>query len=483
MTLLSIGIILYVVLLILVCLRIIYDTKNTTKTVAYLLVAIFIPVFGILLYFTFGINYRKHKLFSEKIANDQAMMKKLKENIMAYTKASLQRNDPALQDNEELANLLLNDIFSPLTSRNQVKLLVNGENKFKEVLTALKEAKHHIHIAYYIYKDDIIGKKIEDILIQKAKEGVQVRFIYDDFGSRSIRKTLVRRLREAGVQAYPFFKVLFILLANRLNYRNHRKIIIIDGQTAFVGGINVSDAYINNEKDQKKLFWRDTHMRIDGPGVYYLQYLFLTDWNFSSEENVQPNEAYFPEPKTEGKGAMVQIASSGPDSTYPTILYSLLAAMALGKKEILITTPYFIPGESMLDAITIAALSGLKIKILVPLKCDIPLVNAAARSYYEDLLNAGVEIYLYQKGFVHAKSVVVDGNLAIVGTANMDFRSFDLNFEVNAIVYDEKFAGEVRDVFYEDLKFAKKIDPEAWRNRHIWVQLGEKVARLFSPIL
>jgi cardiolipin synthase len=180
---------------------------------------------------------------------------------------------------------------------------------------------------------------------------------------------------------------------------------------------------------------------------------------------------------------MVQIASSGPDSTYPTILYSLLAAMALGKEEILITTPYFIPGETMLDAITIAALSGLKVKILVPEKCDIPLVNSAARSYYEDLLNAGVEIYLYQKGFVHAKSVVVDGNLAIVGTANMDFRSFDLNFEVNAIVYDEVFAGKVRDVFYEDLKFARKIDPEKWSNRPIFKQLGEKVARLFSPIL
>jgi len=273
------------------------------------------------------------------------------------------------------------------------------------------------------------------------------------------------------------------LLANRLNYRNHRKIIIIDGCTAFVGGINVSDAYINSDQNEKKLFWRDTHMRIDGPGVYYLQYLFITDWNFCSDENLQPGDAYFPQTIRKDNGALVQIASSGPDSTYPTILFSLLAAMSLGREEILITTPYFIPGESMLDAITIASLSGLKVKILVPEKCDIPLVNSAARSYYEDLLNAGVEIYLYQKGFVHAKSVVIDGKLAIVGTANMDFRSFDLNFEVNGIVYDEKFASEVRDVFFEDLKYARKIDPEQWSNRPFFVQLGEKIARLFSPIL
>lgn len=483
MTLVTIVLILYVIILAGVCLRIIYDTRNTTKTVAYLLVSIFIPVFGILFYFSFGINYRKHKLFKTKNDNDTRMLKTLKEMILTTTSASLAKNEPQLGENEELAHLLLNDIFSPLTSRNKVKLLINGENKFKEVIQRLREAKDHIHIAYYIYKDDKIGRMIEDILIQKAKEGVKVRFIYDDYGSRSIRKTLVERLKAGGVQAYPFYKILFILLANRLNYRNHRKIIIVDGETAFVGGINVSDTYINSEDQPKKLFWRDTHMRIDGPGVYYLQYLFLSDWNFCCKEDVQPNKKLFPEFSLDKPGALVQIASSGPDSNYPTILYALLAAMSIGREEILITTPYFIPGESMIDAIMIASLSGLKVRLLVPKKCDIPFVNSAARSYYEELLDAGVEIYLYQKGFVHAKSVVVDGKVAIVGTANMDFRSFDLNFEVNAIVYDETFAKEVRDVFYEDLRFAQKIDPVAWKKRPFHRQLGERVARLFSPIL
>src|SRR5690606_1891959 len=240
MTFPTIVIFLYVLLVIFVCLRIIYDTRNTTKTVAYLLVSIFIPVFGILFYFSFGINYRKHKLFRDKNDSDIRMLKKLREMILSTTSASLDDHEPRLGENEELAHLLLNDIFSPLTSGNKVKLLINGENKFKEVIECLKSAKHHIHIAYYIYRDDEIGRIIEDILVQKAKEGVEVRFIYDDYGSRSIRKTLVKRLRQGGVMAYPFYKILFILLANRLNYRNHRKIIIVDGQTAFVGGINVS---------------------------------------------------------------------------------------------------------------------------------------------------------------------------------------------------------------------------------------------------
>jgi len=476
--------IIYTIVLVLTCLRIVYDTQSTTKTLAYLLFAIFVPVAGIVFYFLFGTNYRSKKMYSKKLFQNDEMAVKLKKDLYHNSKQVFEESDAAVQGNKELAYMLLNDTFSPLTAHNRVRLLINGENKFPEVLKALQEAKNHIHLEYYIYENDEIGRAIEKVLIRKAKEGVAVRFIYDDFGSRSIRKNLVRRLRANGVKAFPFLKVYFILFANRLNYRNHRKIIVVDGHTAFVGGINVSSRYTNNG-DSQKLYWRDTHLRIDGPGVQYLQYLFLCDWNFCANDKLYPDQLFFPNENTlPGKGdKIVQIAASGPDSETPAILFSILQAINLATKEILITSPYFIPGESLMDALVIASLSGISVKLLVPGVSDSTLVNFAARSYYGDLLKAGVEIYRYTKGFVHAKTLVSDGKVAIVGTANMDFRSFDLNFEVNAIVYDIETASQLRHVFYDDLKNAQKIDALEWASRSKFRQLMEKTARLVSPLL
>ena len=475
----------YIIILILVCLRIIYDTRSTTKTLAYLLFAIFVPFAGMIFYFLFGINYRNREMYSKKLLQNDELAKKVHKELYEYSRQTFLKGEAALQSNKELAYMLVKDINSPLTGNNMVKLLVNGENKFPEVLEALSRAKHHIHIEYYIYEDDKIGRAIEEILIQKAKEGVEVRFIYDDFGSRSIRKKLVKRLKAGGVKAFPFLKIYFIAFANRLNYRNHRKIIVVDGYTAFVGGINISDRYINDSVTQNKLYWRDTHLRIDGPGVRHLQYLFLCDWNFCANKKLQPDKVFFPDKDSypvQGN-KVVQIASSGPDSAKPTILFSLLQAINLATKEILITSPYFIPGESLLDALIIASLSGVSVKLLVPGISDSFIVNAAAKSYYNDLLDAGVEIYLYNKGFVHAKTMVTDQKVAIVGTANMDFRSFDLNFEVNAIVYDSEIAEELTEVFYEDLKDAERIAAAAWKTRSICKQMLEKMARLVSPML
>ncbi|MEO6682620.1 MAG: cardiolipin synthase [Ginsengibacter sp.] len=474
----------YVVIVILVCLKIIGDTRSVTKTFAYVLFVVFVPVVGILFYFFFGNNYRNKKIYSKRIFEGTDLAEKLREKVYLYSKKTIQENKEAVQANKELAMLLLKDIGSPLTPYNSVKILLNGENKFPEVLEVLRSAKHHIHIEYYIYEDDEIGREIENILIQKVAEGVQVRFIYDDFGSRSIRKTLARRLREGNVSAFPFYKINYIAFANRINYRNHRKIIVVDGITGFVGGVNISDRYING-KNKDQLFWRDTHLRIDGPGVQFLQNLFVADWNFCANKRLQPTAEFFPGmevySKTENK--IVQIAAGGPDSQSPTILYSILQAINLATKEILITTPYFIPGESLMDALSMAALSGIKVKLLVPGVSDSKLVNAASRAYYGDLLRVGVDIYLYWKGFVHAKTLVADNKIAIVGTANMDIRSFDLNFEVNALVYDTEIAMQLSDIFYQDLEHAEKIDPVAWNTRRWHHQLWEKFVRLFSPLM
>ena len=448
---------------------------------AYLLLILFIPIAGIIFYILFGVNYWKIKLYNKKSATDENLLTRLKNEMKVYSNAVVSPSELPADDSRELALMLKKELKSPLTRRNSVKLLINGEEKFPEMLEALRNAKHHIHIEYYIYEHDEIGQQVNNILIQKAKEGVQVRFIYDDFGSPNINKKTEREMKAAGIEIFPFQKVLFYLLANRLNYRNHRKIVVIDGQTAFTGGINVSDKYINNKPG--KLFWRDTHLRIDGPGVFYLQYLFLTNWNFCSGKIIMPEEPHFSMPAVYKDDRFVQVAASGPDSDQPSVLFSLLQAIYLAKKEILITTPYFIPGDSILEAIRIAALSGLSVKMLVPGICDSRLVNAASKSYYEDLLCAGVEIYRYQKGFVHAKTLVTDGSLSIIGTANMDYRSFELNFEVNVLVYDREFSEKLRDVFFQDIEEAEKIDKDSWCKRSAYQQLPERVARLFSHVL
>jgi len=477
--------IVYIIVVVLVCLRIIYDTRTNAKTLAYLLLVVFLPFFGIFFYLSFGTNYRKRKIYSKKLIKDETVAKKLRADIFQYSKQNFEQADPAIQFTRELALMLVKDSMSPLTANNDVKLLINGENKFPSVIDALHSAKEHIHIEYYIYEDDEIGRAIENILIQKAQEGVTVRFIYDDFGSRSVRRKLVPRMKKLGVKAFPFYKVIFIVAANRINYRNHRKIIVVDGKVGFVGGINVSDRYINKLNTEGNLYWRDTHLRIEGPGVLHLQHIFLGDWNFCANDNVQLNETYFPKSSSyPAKGnKIVQIAASGPDSDTPTILFSILQAINLASTEILITTPYFIPGESTLDALIIASLGGVSVKLLVPGISDSKIVNAAARSYYDDLLSAGVEIYLYKKGFVHAKSLVADKKIAMVGTANMDHRSFDLNFEVNAIVYDQEIGTALSNVFYEDLKDAEQIDIYKWKKRAWYKQLTEKIARLVSPLL
>ncbi|MES2376190.1 MAG: cardiolipin synthase [Bacteroidota bacterium] len=471
--------ILYVLLVLFVCSKVLYDIRSTSKTFAYLLVVILIPGIGIIIYFAVGANYRKNKLYSKKIVRDNRVLAELRQKIVNESEKALDSGEPELKNHRKLAMLLLND-NSPLTGNNKVKLLLNGEEKFPEVLKALRAAKHHIHLEYYIFEDGDIADQIKDVLLQKAAEGVKIRFIYDDFGSRSIRKEFVRELIDTGVEAYPFYRIWFIALSNRTNYRNHRKIIVIDGHTAFVGGINISDRYINNKP--KQLFWRDTHVMITGPGIYYLQYLFICDWNFCAEQNLPIEPDYFSSDGTKGD-AIVQIAASGPDSDNPTIMYSLLETIGLAQEELLITSPYFIPGEPILDALCVAALGGVKVKLLVPDKSDSRLVNAAARSYYATLLEAGVEIYLYQKGFVHSKTLVSDGQLAIVGTANMDHRSFELNFEVNCMIYDDKIAAQLRRTFADDIKDAKQINAKSWAKRTLFKQLPEKLCRLLSPLL
>ena len=473
---------LYVLAIIAVCVKIIYETRSSSKTLAYLLLTIFLPVLGAIIYFSVGLNYRKRKLYDKKIIKDTQLQLQIQERISLAYEKQIKEAAPSLKQFEKLAQLSIKNSWSPLAGENEVKLLINGEQKFVEVVAALKAATHHIHLEYYIFEDDYIGHLIKDILIEKARAGVQVRLIYDDFGSRSIRRDIIPELIEAGVEAFPFYRVLFLALANRLNYRNHRKIIVIDGHTAFTGGINVSDRYINNEAAEQR-YWRDTHLKIVGPGIYYLQYIFIGDWNFCSGQYLAPNQKYFNLEPSGTQDVTVQVVASGPDSEQSTILLSLLSAISLADKEICITTPYFIPGDSLLDALTMAVLSGVNVTLLVPDRSDSIFVDWASSSYFADLLAAGVRIFRYTKGFIHAKTMVVDEQLCIVGTANMDYRSFDLNFEVNTLIYNNTLACQLKDVFENDLKDSVELKLDEWEQRPWYKQLPERLARLLSPLL
>lgn len=475
---------LYLLLLFFVCLRIVYDTRSVSKSLAYLLFAIFVPFVGMAFYFSFGINYRKRKIYSKKLLMNEAVKYEFQRQMKEIEKRLSVSDNEVILESRSLIRLLSNphSANAYLLPNNDARVLNNGEEAFPMLIAELQKAKCHIHMEYYIFEDDGIGNEIKDILIEKARQGVEVRFIYDDFGSKSIRRTIVRELRAAGVKAFPFNEVKLIFLANRLNYRNHRKIVVIDGLTSFTGGINIGDRYRN--VPGSRLYWRDCHVMIKGYASLALQQVFLSDWNFCSGKNLKVDQKYFPPDNAlQQGGADVQVVSSGPDSDLPYILYSVLQSIKLAKDEILLTTPYYIPDDSLQESLIIAALSGVTVKLLVPRRGDSRIVNLAGQAYFEDLLRAGVQVYLYGKGFVHSKTFVVDRKFASIGTANLDLRSFDLNFENSVIIYDEPIARQLADVFDQDLRDAEPINYGRWARRSNIRKFVERLIRLVSPFM
>ncbi|MGB3073951.1 MAG: cardiolipin synthase [Chitinophagales bacterium] len=470
----------FILITIRVAVKVILDTQNSTKTLAYLLIIFFLPFIGIIIYFTFGMNYRKNKLYKKKLFKNKELRDRLRQWAYTETSENQELYATTIGNKQGLVSLLLKDSFSPLSNTNSVELLINGEQKFPVVLNALEQAEQYIHIEYYIYDDDEIGNLIKDLLIRKAKAGVTVRLIYDDFGSHGIKKKIVKELRDGGVDARPFYEIKFFFLANRYNYRDHRKTIIVDGKVGFIGGINISDKYINDRP--KPLFWRDTHLKISGECIYSLQYLFISNWNFCCDNELDLVPEFFP-PVRNQHNKLVQIVGSGPDSDRASIMLSFFTAIATAQTELFITSPYFVPNESILDAIKKAALSGVDVRILVPGISDSRFVNFASRAYYGELLMAGVRIFLYKKGFIHAKTIAADDNLSIVGTANMDLRSFDLNFEAVAVIYDQQINKQLKASFHNDVKDSEEILVDEWMKRSKWIVLTEAIAKLVSPIL
>ncbi|GEP96932.1 cardiolipin synthase [Chitinophaga cymbidii] len=480
----SIGIIILYGLTTLVAIKALLETKTTGKTLAYLMLLFFIPGIGVLVYLIVGMNRRVNRIYSRKWLSNVRLSERLKAYLQQENRQTLVEHSDLVSNKTGIARLLFRDSLSPITADNEAILLINGEEKFPLLLETLRAAKHHIHLEYYIFEEDIIGREVMEVLKERARAGVEVRFIYDDFGSGDINRRFLKQMRAAGIQVFPFYRVR--LLANRLNYRNHRKIVVVDGHTGFIGGINVADRYINDPRYRdahpKWPFWRDTHLCIKGAGVHTLQFLFMGDWNFCAEMDMPITQEYFPDIPDTGDD-LVQIAASGPDSERSSIMLSYLAAINQAERSVFITTPYFIPNDSILNALQQAALSGRDVRLLVPSESDSKVVNKASESFFEDLLTCGVRIFRYNKGFVHAKTMVVDENLSVIGTANMDIRSFDFNFEVNAFVYSKEMNWKLTETFLQDLLHCTELTLETWVERGRWKRLGEAVVRLFSPLL
>lgn len=471
---------------------IILENRDPARTVTWLLIFLLLPGIGLLIYAVFGRNIRKIKIFrTQKLANDikeEKIFENLEEiqELVKLEQDSIKDKTIENEDLEEYSkkrviNLLLNTGIFPFTTNNKIDVYVDGLQKFENLLKDIKSAKHHIHLEYFIIKDSKIGRDIKDLLIEKAKEGIKIRILYDDVGCWRFwfHRQYFNEMKKNGIDVMPFLPAKFPIIGSKLNYRNHRKIVVIDGNIGYTGGINIGDEYMG--KNKKFGYWRDTHIRVQGTSVYMLQMTFLIDWYYTTKEAILKKH-YFPKMNHCGD-SMVQVVASGPDSDWEAIHYAYFSAICQAKKSIYIETPYFIPDESILRALKSAALSGVDVRIIFPKIADHKIVNNASYSYFEDILKSGGKVYLYTKGFIHSKIVIIDDKIASTGSANMDLRSFMLNFEINAFIYDYDVIKVMTKDFFEDIKHCEEIDLCQFKNRHIIKKIKESIARLFSPIL
>ncbi len=425
-----------------------------------------LPVIGFIVYFVFG-RMPSRKFFARR-RWPEAKLKSISASQLA-----------SMTIHSRLVNTTLYAGFAPLAYHNKVTVLGNGRNKFGELFRVLEHAQQHIHIEYYIFKDDEIGGDLHRILSRKAREGVTVRLLVDGMGSHKLSAAFLNSLREAGVQVQQFLPLKLQFLGNKIHLRNHRKIVVVDGQVAMMGGMNVGDEYLS--RDPQKGYWRDTHLLIEGEAVHSLQAAFSQDWYFVTEERLAGID-YYPEPKHAGEQT-VQIVAGGPDIPWHNVQQVFFAALSEARQRIVIETPYFIPDSGTLMALENAALAGLDVKLVVQGVPEYTTTYWASRSFFEGMLRAGVKIFLYEKGILHAKTMVIDDQVGVVGTANFDVRSFGLDFEVAAIIYDREFVEKLNQDIGLDLNNCRRLKPETFYARSFGERFKEGNARFLSLVL
>ena len=462
-----------------VAIVIISEKRSPFKTIAWILVLILLPVVGVIFYLFFGQEYRKQKIFSRKGLQGLSTLRQLSSKQLREIEQTNLILDNDILEKENIIRLLLNNSSALLTTGNVLEILNNGEKTFETIFEAIKNAKHHVHLEYYIFSNDKIGNRLKDLLIEKCKQGIEVRIIVDDVGSWGLRKRFYSSLRKNGIEIYSFMSVRFPRLTSRVNFRNHRKIAIVDGKIGFIGGINIADRYIEGLPALGK--WRDTHLKIEGDAVGTLQVIFSADWYFVSGKNLTGN-FFFPR-FSEAKGVSVQVVAGGPDYDWENISQAYFAAISNARKRVLIVTPYLMPPPELLTALKTVALSQVDVRIIIPEKSDAVIPKWSSFSYVEELLEAGIRIFFYQNGFVHSKIMIVDDVFSTIGTTNFDFRSFETNFEVNAFIYNKKFTSELTNHFNTDLANSREIELSEWKLRPWHYKFRESLAHIIAPMM
>jgi cardiolipin synthase len=452
-------------------LLILLENRNPLKTIPWILVLMFVPGIGLIMYYFFGRDNRRLRIITRRI------YKHFFNNV--WIESTVHNVIEIPENYRPLANLLNNSNYSAIFTGCKISVFTSGKEKFDSLLEDIARAKHHINIQYFIFKDDQTGCKVKDALLAKAREGVKIRVLYDDVANWSVKNKFFNEMKREGIEIYSFLKAVFPVLTSKVNYRNHRKNVVIDGKIGYMGGMNIADRYVVGNKLGN---WRDTHFKIEGQGVYGLQAAFMSDWYAMTRESIKGSE-YYPENKiyTDLK---IQIVTSGPTDPWRTLLQAFNFCISNAKKYIYIQTPYFLPTEELNQALQMAALSGIDVRLMLTKKSDTVTVQMAMYSYVEKMLRAGVKVYLYSNGFLHSKLMVSDDMLVCFGSSNFDFRSFEHNFEINAFVYQLDFALRMKDLFMHDLvQNCEELNLRSWRKRPLTKRLAESFMRLFSPLL
>ena len=462
----------YTVIAIVAMITVLLEHRQPAKTIAWVLVLSFLPLVGIVLYFFFGRRTRKDRHIWEKSLNQLT-----KRSMIEFAE---QKQLELPEEHKELIQLFVNQNFALPFKNNETNVYVSGYEFFPALLTEISKATHHIHIVSYIIDDDPLGRLLRDALIDKARKGIEVRLLFDDVGSWKTPNRFFEQMREEGIEVHPFMPVRFPAFTGKVNYRNHRKIIVIDGKVGFIGGMNLAQRYV---KGHKGIMWRDTHVKISGAAVYGLQRAFLIDW-FHADRTLITDRKYYPDTTITPNNNLIQIVTSSPTNVWEELEQGYIKILLSAKQYVYMETPYFLPTEPIFFAMRTAALSGVDVRLMVSLKTDSKLVQMASRSYLTQTIQAGVKVLCYEEGFNHTKLLVADDNVATIGSANIDFRSFENNFEANAFFYDKSMAQRIKDIFLTDetkcvpLEKIKEINHKSFIYR-----LWESVVRLLSPLL
>lgn len=458
------------------------DRRDATATWAWLFLLFVVPILGFVIYIFFGRAVRKKREQGFHHNQIDDMKERMKTQLSDATNEINHSDYRLVKKHADIVNTLLTKEPTFLSYDNNVDIYTDGHALFDQMKEDLRNAKSYIHLEYYVLKLDKLGSEIVDILQQKAEEGLEVKILYDAVGSKTVHKSKFKKFQEAGGQVEAFFQAKIPLVNFRLNNRKHRKILVIDGMTGYVGGFNIGDEYLG--LDENFGYWRDTHLRVKGDGVDALQLSFIHDWNSQSHrEQLEFNDKYFPDNAKQGGDVPMQIALSAPSDNWHQIEFGYMKMIMNAKESIYMHSPYFIPDKGYINALRIAAKAGVDVRLIIPNKPDHIFVYWATITSVAQLIRDGVKVYTYENGFIHSKMMIIDDEVASVGSSNMDIRSFELNFEINAFMYDENIVKELKAAFIEDMKVSKELTEERYEQRSNWIKFKQAIAKLASPIL